>query len=221
MSPVKREQIGRAFAQLAGRLQPGRSGSVAVATTTVHSAADRWGFAPGDGRCGRRAGLPPLRAGVRAGVDRPGFAGRRVVLLAVTAERFFGCAVGARQRICLALTAGGLVLIVATLPGTSGRGDGVAPAGLLGFQATLLVVAGALVAGTGGRDPTAHATLLSTILDVLAGSSRAAEAPPPLLGPLSDAEHPNRDLLRRREGCIRRLTPWPPTDASLTCPCLR
>ena len=26
-----------------------------------------------------------------------------VVLLAVTAERFFGCAVGARQRICLAL----------------------------------------------------------------------------------------------------------------------
>jgi LuxR family maltose regulon positive regulatory protein len=28
----------------------------------------------------------------------------------------------------------------------------------------------------------------STILDVLAGSSRAAEAPPPLLDPLSDAE---------------------------------
>jgi LuxR family transcriptional regulator, maltose regulon positive regulatory protein len=39
-----------------------------------------------------------------------------------------------------------------------------------------------------GRDRTAHATPLSTILDVLAGSSRAAEAPPPLLDPLSDAE---------------------------------
>ena len=33
MSPVKREQIGRAFGQLAGRLQPGQSVSVAVATT--------------------------------------------------------------------------------------------------------------------------------------------------------------------------------------------
>ena len=33
MSPVEREQIGRAFGQLAGRLQPGQSGSVAVATT--------------------------------------------------------------------------------------------------------------------------------------------------------------------------------------------
>jgi hypothetical protein len=50
-----------------------------------------------------------------------------------------------------------------------------------------------------GRDRTGHATLRSTILDVLAGSSRAAEAPPPLLDPLSDAEHAERDLLRRRE----------------------
>lgn len=38
------------------------------------------------------------------------------------------------------------------------------------------------------RDRTTHATLRSAILDVLAGSSRAAEAPPPLLDPLSDAE---------------------------------
>jgi hypothetical protein len=33
-----------------------------------------------------------------------------------------------------------------------------------------------------GRDRTTRVTLLCTILDVLAGSSPAAEAPPPLLG---------------------------------------
>jgi hypothetical protein len=108
-----------------------------------------------------------------------------VVLLAVTAERFFGCAVGARQRICLALTAGGLVLIVATLPATSGRGDGVAPAGLLGFQATLLVVAGALVAGACSSRGRAHAGLM---LGAAAGTLFAVSdvALKALLDPLAD-----------------------------------
>lgn len=108
-----------------------------------------------------------------------------VVLLAVTAERFFGYAVGARQRICLALTAGGLVLIVATLPATSGRGDGVAPAGLLGFQATLLVVAGALVAGACSSRGRAHAGLM---LGAAAGTLFAVSnvALKALLDPLAD-----------------------------------
>ena len=108
-----------------------------------------------------------------------------VVLLAVTAERFFGCAVGARQRICLALTAGGLVLIVATLPATSGRGDGVAPAGLLGFQATLLVVAEALVAGACSSRGRAHAGLM---LGAAAGTLFAVSnvALKALLDPLAD-----------------------------------
>ena len=119
-----------------------------------------------------------------------------VVLLAVTAERFFGCAVGARQRICLALTAGGLVLIVATLPATSGRGDGLAPAGLLGFQATLLVVAGALVAGACSSRGRAHAGLMlgAAAGTLFAVSNLALKA---LLDPLADggAELPAASLL--------------------------
>jgi hypothetical protein len=71
-----------------------------------------------------------------------------VVLLAVMAERLFGCAVGARQRVCLGLTAAGLVLIVATLPATPDGQAGFSPAGLLAFQATLLVVAGSLIAAS-------------------------------------------------------------------------
>jgi hypothetical protein len=65
-----------------------------------------------------------------------------VVLLAVMGERLFGHAVGARQRVCLLLTAAGLVLIVTTLPASTGQPRFFA-AGLLAFQVTLLALAGA------------------------------------------------------------------------------
>lgn len=137
-----------------------------------------------------------------------------VVLLAVTAERFFGCAVGARQRICLALTAGGLVLIVATLPATSGRGDGVAPAGLLGFQATLLVVAGALVAGACSSRGRAHAGLM---LGAAAGTLFAVSdvALKALLDPLADGG--GAELTPRRCWWRSSRRWWPSTPRPARC----
>src|SRR5687767_12704347 len=58
-----------------------------------------------------------------------------VVIMAVMAERMFGFKVGRRQKIGVAMTALGLVLLIITLPHSSGSHSGYSVAGMISFEA--------------------------------------------------------------------------------------
>ena len=70
-----------------------------------------------------------------------------VVVLAVMAERIFGFKVGGRQRLGVAMTAVGLVLLVVTLPAASGAHSGYSLAGMISFEAGMLAIGALLISG--------------------------------------------------------------------------
>ena len=70
-----------------------------------------------------------------------------VVLLAVLAERVFGFQVGARQWVGVGMTAAGLLLLVLTLPTQEGAHSAYSLAGMVSFEAGMLVIGALLISG--------------------------------------------------------------------------
>src|SRR3712207_3644629 len=79
-----------------------------------------------------------------------------VVILAVLAERLFGFEVGRRQWLGVALAATGLVLLVITLPAHEGAHSAYSLAGMISFEAGMLMYGAALIFGGGLRAPHHH-----------------------------------------------------------------
>ena len=98
-----------------------------------------------------------------------------VVILAVLAERLFGFQVGARQWLGVAMTALGLVLLVITLPGSSGAHSSYSLAGMLAFEGGMLAIGMLLIAGPRvGAPDHHHKIILGGAADVLFGVSNVA-----------------------------------------------
>jgi hypothetical protein len=98
-----------------------------------------------------------------------------VVLLAVMAERLFGFSVGRRQWIGLGLTAGGLVLLGVTVPGAHGAHSQFSLAGMIGFEAGLVIVGGLLIIGPRiGAPGHHHGVMLGAAAGILFGVSDVA-----------------------------------------------
>jgi drug/metabolite transporter (DMT)-like permease len=98
-----------------------------------------------------------------------------VVLLAVMAERVVGCTVGARQWAGVALTTAGLLLLVLTLPAASGAHSAYSMAGMLAFEASMLLIGALLISGPRlGAPDHHHGILLGAAAGVLFGVSDVA-----------------------------------------------
>ena len=106
-----------------------------------------------------------------------------VVILAVMAERLFGFKVGARQWIGVGMTAGGLFLLVVTLPATSGAHSSYSLAGMIAFESAMLVIGALLISRPAHRRP----------------------GPPPRRHARRRGRRPVRRLRRRHQGAHRRL----------------
>lgn len=97
-----------------------------------------------------------------------------VVLLAVLGDRFFGCRVTRRQWAGAAMTAGGLLLLVVTLP-REGSHATFAPPALIAFEAGMLALGTLLVAAPRLGTPTHHhGAVLGAASGVLFGVSDVA-----------------------------------------------
>jgi drug/metabolite transporter (DMT)-like permease len=98
-----------------------------------------------------------------------------VVILAVMAERLFGFKVGARQWIGVAMTAGGLLLLVITLPASSGAHSNYSLAGMIAFEAAMLAIGALLITGPRfGAPDHHHGVMLGGAAGVLFGLSDVA-----------------------------------------------
>jgi drug/metabolite transporter (DMT)-like permease len=98
-----------------------------------------------------------------------------VVLLAIMAERIFGFSVGPRQWAGVALTAAGLMLLVVTLPASTGAHSGYSLEAMIVFEAALLVVGAGLIAGRSlGAPGHHHGVMLGAAAGVLFGVSDIA-----------------------------------------------
>ena len=98
-----------------------------------------------------------------------------VVVLAVMAERIFGFKVGLRQWAGVAMTAGGLLLLVVTLPAASGAHSAYSFAGIVSFEAGLLVIGALLISGPRlGAPVHHHGIMLGAAAGVLFGVSDVA-----------------------------------------------
>jgi drug/metabolite transporter (DMT)-like permease len=98
-----------------------------------------------------------------------------VVLLAIMAERIFGFSVGPRQWAGVALTGVGLVLLVVTLPASTGANSGYSLQAMVAFEAALLVVGAGLIAGRSlGAPGHHHGVMLGAAAGVLFGVSDIA-----------------------------------------------
>ena len=99
-----------------------------------------------------------------------------VVLLAVMAERLFGFKVGARQWIGVGMTAGGLFLLVITLPSTGGDvHSSYSLAGMIAFEAAMLAIGALLITGPRiGAPDHHHGVMLGGAAGVLFGVSDVA-----------------------------------------------
>ena len=98
-----------------------------------------------------------------------------VVILAVMAERLFGFKVGARQWIGVAMTAGGLFLLVITLPSSSGSHSSYSLAGMIAFEAAMLAIGALLITGPRfGAPDHHHGVMLGGAAGVLFGLSDVA-----------------------------------------------
>ena len=98
-----------------------------------------------------------------------------VVILAVMAERLFGFKVGFRQWIGVAMTAGGLFLLVITLPASSGAHSSYSLAGMIAFEAAMLVIGALLITGRRfGAPDHHHGVMLGGAAGVLFGVSDVA-----------------------------------------------
>ena len=98
-----------------------------------------------------------------------------VVVLAVMAERIFGFKVGARQWAGVAMTAIGLMLLVVTLPAASGAHSAYSLAGMISFEAGMLVIGALLISGPRlGAPDHHHGIMLGAAAGVLFGVSDVA-----------------------------------------------
>jgi hypothetical protein len=98
-----------------------------------------------------------------------------VVLLAIMAERIFGFEVGPRQRWGLALTAAGLILLVATLPHTGEAHSSYHVPAMVAFEAGLFAIGGLLILGPRvGAPAEHHGVMLGAASGVLFGVSDVA-----------------------------------------------
>jgi hypothetical protein len=95
-----------------------------------------------------------------------------LVFLAVLAERVSGLGVGRRQWLGVGLTALGLSLLAITLPGHEGTTSAYSPAGMISFEAGLLVVGTLLLFSPQlGAPRQHHGAMLGTAAGVLFGVS--------------------------------------------------
>src|SRR3954468_18115605 len=98
-----------------------------------------------------------------------------VVILAVLAERLFGFQVGPRQWIGVAMTALGLLLLVITLPGSTGAHSACSLAGMASFEAAMVVIGALLISGPRlGAPDHHHGVMLGAAAGVLFGVSDIA-----------------------------------------------
>jgi drug/metabolite transporter (DMT)-like permease len=98
-----------------------------------------------------------------------------VVVLAVMAERIFGFKVGARQWLGVGMTAAGLMLLVATIPAASGAHSGYSLAGMISFEAAMLVIGALLISGPRlGAPDHHHGIMLGAAAGTLFGVSDVA-----------------------------------------------
>jgi drug/metabolite transporter (DMT)-like permease len=98
-----------------------------------------------------------------------------VVMLAVLAERIFGFDVGPRQWAGVAMTAGGLVLLIVTLPAAHGAHSAYSLAGMISFEAGMLLIGALLISGPSlGAPDHHHGVMLGAAAGTLFGVSDVA-----------------------------------------------
>jgi drug/metabolite transporter (DMT)-like permease len=98
-----------------------------------------------------------------------------VVVLAVMADRIFGFNVGGRQWLGVGMTAIGLVLLVTTLPAATGTHSGYSLAGMISFEAAMLVIGALLISGPHlGAPDHHHGIMLGAAAGTLFGVSDVA-----------------------------------------------
>jgi drug/metabolite transporter (DMT)-like permease len=98
-----------------------------------------------------------------------------VVILAVLADRLFGFQVGARQWIGVAMTALGLLLLVITLPASTGAHSAYSVAGMISFEAGMVAIGALLISGPRlGAPDHHHGVMLGAAAGVLFGVSDVA-----------------------------------------------
>jgi drug/metabolite transporter (DMT)-like permease len=110
-----------------------------------------------------------------------------VVILAALADRIFGFKVGRRQWIGVAMTAVGLVLLVVTLPASTGAHSSYSLTGMLAFEGGMLAIGALLIYGPrAGAPEHHHGIMLGAAAGVLFGVSDVAiKALTGLDGPLA------------------------------------
>jgi drug/metabolite transporter (DMT)-like permease len=95
-----------------------------------------------------------------------------VVIMAVMAERLFGFKVARRQWIGVGMTALGLVLLVITLPASSGTHSSFSVAGMIAFEAGMIAIGFLLISGPRiGAPDHHHGVMLGAAAGVLFGVS--------------------------------------------------
>ena len=98
-----------------------------------------------------------------------------VVMLAVMADRLFGFTVGRRQWAGVAMTAVGLVLLVVTLPASTGSHSAFSVSAMIAFEAGLLALGALLISGPRlGAPDRHHGVMLGAASGVLFGVSDVA-----------------------------------------------
>jgi drug/metabolite transporter (DMT)-like permease len=98
-----------------------------------------------------------------------------VVMLAVLAERIFGFHVGPRQWAGVAMTAVGLVLLIVTLPAAHGAHSAYSLAGMISFEAGMLMIGALLISGPKlGAPRHHHGIMLGAAAGTLFGVSDVA-----------------------------------------------
>ena len=109
-----------------------------------------------------------------------------VVMLAVLGNRLFGCTIPRRQWAGVAMTAGGLILLVGTFPAHSGAHSSYSLAGMLSFEGGMLAIGALLITGPRmGAPDHHHGIMLGAAAGVLFGvSDIAIKALTGLGGPL-------------------------------------
>jgi drug/metabolite transporter (DMT)-like permease len=98
-----------------------------------------------------------------------------VVILAALADRLFGFEVGRRQWVGVAMTALGLVLLVVTLPASTGAHSSYSLMGMLTFEFGMLAIGALLISGPRmGAPEHHHGIMLGAAAGVLFGVSDVA-----------------------------------------------
>ena len=136
-----------------------------------------------------------------------------VVILAALADRLFGFEVGRRQWLGVAMTAVGLILLVITLPASSGAHSSYSLAGMLTFEGGMLAIGALLISGPRmGAPEHHHGIMLGAAAGVLFGVSDVAiKALTGLDGPLAILTSPWLGLHGPRLGHrLLRLGPVAP-----------